>query len=152
MAEILGLRELERRLKALGDEVAGKNLLGKALRKGANIIRDKAKENAPFDPNPNEKRDKNGNRLELTHIRDQIKVRRDSNPKAKGKNEIMYIKPFYTNKKDVSYWWFHEFGSIKTKGTRFMTRAFEAKKQDALKAFQLDLGKQIEREAKKLNK
>jgi len=152
MAEVLGLKELERRLKALGTEVAGKNLLGKALRKGANIIRDQAKINAPYDPKPNEPKDKDGNRGEITHIRDQIKVRRDPNPQLQGKNEIMYVKPFYTKKKNVAYWWFNEFGSAKTKATRFMTKAFESKKLSALEAFKIDLAKQIKREAKKLSK
>jgi len=142
MAEILGLKELERRLKALGKEVAGKNLLGKALRKGANIIRDEAKANSPYDPNIKDD----------IHIKDNIKVRRDPNPKKSGKSEIMYVKPFYTKKKNAWYWWLHEFGSVKTKGTRFMTKSFESKKNQALEAFQIDLGKQIEREAKKLSK
>ena len=63
--EILGLKELERRLKALPKEVAGKNLLGRALRKSANIIRDDARANAPVDTGI---------------LRDSIKVRREPNP------------------------------------------------------------------------
>lgn len=136
--KVHGLAELERKLKALGKEVGGKNLLGKALRKGANLIRDDAKAHAPFDPKP-----------DGIHVRDNIKVKRDPRPDLKGKSEIMYIKPFYTKKKNTWYWWLHEFGSAKTKGTKFMTKAFHRQKMAAIEAFKIYLAKQIKRAAKK---
>ena len=149
--QIHGLRELELRLKALGKEAD--KLLAKSLRKGANVIKNQAIINAPFDPEPNEKRDKKtGIRGEKAHIKESIKVRRDPNPKLSGKSEIMYIKPFYTKKKSVSYWWFLELGSINTPATRFLTRAYEAKKMEAVEVLKEDLGKQIEGVARRLNK
>ena len=142
MAEILGLAELERRLKKLPKEVAGKNLLGRALRKAANVIRDDARNRAPYDASIQDD----------VHIRDQIKVRRDPNPMRKGHNEIMYVKPFFTKKYPVFYWRFLEFGTSKMPATRFMTKAFENTKFEALDTFKIELGKIIKREAKKLNK
>jgi HK97 gp10 family phage protein len=142
--EILGLKELERRLKALPKEISGKNLLGKALRKGANLMRDDAKNRVPFGKGEGNDDD--------VHIRDHIKVRRDPRPDMQGKNEIMYVKPFATKKFPVYYWRFLEFGTTKMPAIRFLTKAFESQKQDAVRAFQIDLGKSIVRETKKLQK
>jgi HK97 gp10 family phage protein len=142
VVKIKGLKELEKRLKALPKNVAGSNLLGKALRKGANVIRDEAKATAPYDPTIEDG----------VHVRNQIKVRRDPNPKKKGHNEIMYVKPVYTKKYPVYYWRFLEFGTAKMPATRFMTKAFENKKFEALRVFMVSLDKLITKEARKLNK
>jgi|18_taG_2_1085343.scaffolds.fasta_scaffold00622_10 HK97 gp10 family phage protein len=135
--EILGLKELDRKIRQL-TRATGKNFLSPALRKGANVIRDQAIENAPRDPTPDD-----------INIEDEIKVRRDPNPKLQGQNEIMYVKPF---KKNVFYWRFVELGTIKQPGQRFLTKAYDQKKMEAVRAFMENLSKAIIRETKKLSK
>jgi len=102
------------------------------------VIRDQAIENAPRDPTPDD-----------INIEDEIKVRRDPNPKLQGQNEIMYVKPF---KKNVFYWRFVELGTIKQPGQRFLTKAYDQKKMEAVRAFMENLSKAIIRETKKLSK
>lgn len=138
--EVLGLKELDRKLRALAKET-DKNLLSPALRKAANVIRDQAKDNVPFDPKP-----------DGVHVRDQIKVRRDPNPQLSGSNEIMYVKPVATKKFPVYYWRHIEFGTVKMRGRRYMTNAYDSKKRQAVTEFMQSLGKAIIRETKKINR
>lgn len=136
--QVLGLKQLDRKLRELAKST-DKNLLSPALRKAANVIRDQARQNAP--------RSFGGGGVK--HVRDEIKVRRDPNPMIKGSNEIMYVKPFH---KDVFYWRFVEFGTVNQKGQRFMTKAYDSKKQEAVKQFMETLSKSIIRETKKINR
>lgn len=138
--QVLGLKELDKKIREL-TEATGKNFLSPALRKAANVIRDQAINNAPMDKTP-----------DGVHIKDALKVRRDSNPKQKGHNEIMYVKPFKTKKLPVYYWRFVEFGTVNQKGQRFLTKAYDAKKREAVKEFMDYLGKAIIRETKKLER
>lgn len=135
--QVLGLKELDKAVREL-TKATGKNLLSPALRKAANVIRDQAIENAPKDSTPDD-----------THVKDEIKVRRDPNPKLDGKNEIMYIKPF---KRNVWYWRMVELGTVKQKGQRFMTKAYDERKREAVKVFMEHLGKAVIRETKKLQR
>ena len=137
--EIFGLKELDRKVREL-TKATGKNFLSPALRKAANVIRDQAKELVP-----------RGNDDDLETY-DMIKVRRDSNPMQKGENEIMYVKPFATKKFPVYYWRFVEFGTVKQTGQRFLTRAYDSKKKEAVVEFMKSLSTAIIRETKKLNK
>jgi len=138
--QILGLKELDKKVREL-TKATGKNFLSPALRKAANVIRDQAIQNAPRDETPDN-----------IHIKDALKVRRDSNPQAEGKNEIMYVKPFKTKKLPVYYWRFVEFGTVKQKGQRFLTKAYDSKKKEAVRVFMESLGKAIIRETKKLER
>ncbi len=139
--QITGLKELDKKVREL-TAATGKNFLSPALRKAANVIRDQAKENAPYDSKI----------PDGIHIRDAIKVRRDTNPKQKGVNEIMYVKPFKSKKHPVFYWSKVEFGTVKQKGQRFMTKAYDSQKMHAVKVFMESLGKAIIRETKKLER
>ncbi len=136
--EIIGLKQLDKKLREIA-KVTDKNLLSPALRKAANVIRDEARDNAP--------RSFGGGGIK--HVRDEIKVRRDSNPQLSGSNEIMYIKPFH---KDVYYWRFVEFGTVNQKGQRFLTKAYDTKKREAVTVFMQSLSKSIIRETKKINR
>ncbi|MCW8960201.1 MAG: HK97 gp10 family phage protein [Ignavibacteriaceae bacterium] len=138
--KVEGLKELDRKIREL-TKATGKNLLAPALRKAANVIRDQAIQNAPRDSTPDN-----------IHIKDALKVRRDPDPQAKGSNEIMYVKPFKTKKLPVYYWRFVEFGTVKQKGQRFLTKAYDAKKREAVKVFMQSLGQAVIRETKKLSK
>lgn len=136
--QVLGLKELDRAVRELAKQT-DKNLLAPALRKAANVIRDQARNNAP--------RSFGGGGVK--HIREEIKVRRDPNPKLQGSNEIMYVKPFH---KDVYYWRFVEFGTVNQKGQRFLTKAYDSKKTEAVKQFMQSLSTAIIRETKKINR
>lgn len=138
--QVLGLKELDRKIRELTAQTK-KNYLAPALRKAANVIRDQAQANAPVDPTP-----------DGVHIKDTIKVRRDPNPKQKGSNEIMYVKPFPTKKFPTYYWRFVEFGTVKQSAQRPLTRAYDTKKMEAVKQFMESLSTAIIRETKKLSK
>lgn len=141
--QVLGLKELDKKLRELSKST-NKNLLAPALRKAANVIKDQAIRNAPVDPTP-----------DGVHIKNDIKVRRDPNPKLKGQNEIMYVKPFSKKAKreDSTYYWrFVELGTVNQTGNRFLTRAYNSKKKEAVKEFIESLTKSIIRETKRLKK
>ena len=152
--QILGLKELDKKVREL-TKATGKNFLAPALRKAANVIRDQARQIVVVDPTPDN-----------VHIRDDIKVRRDPDPKAQGKNEIMYVKPWHKKRKvkvkgvkgkqkndqSTYYWRFVELGTVNMRGQRFMTRAYDMKKLAAVVAFKTALAKKIILETKRLNK
>lgn len=141
--EIEGLKDLDRKIRELS-KLTDKNFLAPALRKAANVIRDKAIQNVPVGEEP-----------DGVHARDDIKVRRDPNPKRKGDNEIMYVRPFHKKKKDPKstyYWRFVEFGTVNQSGQRFLTRAYDSKKKEAVKVFMESLAKDIITTTKRLSK
>lgn len=150
MAEIEGLAEVVARLKALPAEIAGKNggPLRKALAAAARVIRDDARARAPYAV------DGVG-----AHMRDQIVMKRDPNPRATDNAAERYIvtvkykaKRYANNRRnrraglvghsfqnfgDFHYWRFVEFGTSKMAPRPFMRAAFEAQK-DALPAIVRD--------------
>ena len=143
--QILGLKEMDRKIREL-TKITGKNLLAPALRKAANVIRDQAIRNAPTDPTP-----------DGVHLKNDIKVRRDGDPKSKGHNEIMYVRPFHKKRKSKDgkstyYWHMVEFGTVNQPGQRFLTKAYNQKKTVAVNAFVSALSKTIIRETKRLKK
>lgn len=152
--QVLGLKELDAKIREL-TKITGKNYLAPSLRKAANVIKNQAIRNVAVDPNP-----------DGVHIRDDIKVRRDPNPKSQGKNEIMYVKPFskkqkksvkgkkgkQKNNESTYYWRFVELGTVNQTGQRFLTRAYNTKKKVAVKEFIESLSKSIIRETKRLKK
>ena len=130
------------------------NVMAKALRKGANVIRDQADINAPYDPTP-----------DGINIRGSIKVRRDPKPHLQGMNEIMYVRP-YSSTKSINrklkkagkkktrlsvtrYWHVQEFGSISIRGKRFMTRAWNSKQVQALNTITFELKKDVDKQVAK---
>ena len=141
MAEIEGLAEVVARLKTLPAEIVGKNggPLRKALAAAAKVVRDDARARAPVNEAGVGK-----------HLRDQIVMKRDPNPRATDNAAERYIVTVkyrtkkYTNNRanrrrglvgqsyqnfgDFHYWRFVEFGTSKMSPRSFMRAAFEANK------------------------
>ena len=151
---IHGIEELVKNMLEFQNSFKG-NVVAKALRKGANVIRDQAKQNVT----------KDNKTPDGIHIRDDIKVRRDTKPHLQGMNEIMYVKPYSstkalnrklkksgkkkTRKSTTFYWHIQEFGSVHVKGQRFMTRAWESKKVAALDKIIFELKKDVNKQVAK---
>jgi HK97 gp10 family phage protein len=151
--KIEGIDELVKNMLEFQKSFKG-NVMAKALRKGANVIRDEARRNAPYDDTP-----------DGIHIRDAIKVRRDSRPQLQGMNEIMYVRPYSntkvlnrklkkegkkkTRKTVTRYWHVQEFGSVNVRGQRFLTRAWESKKVKALDTIIFELKKDVDKQVAK---
>lgn len=154
--ELRGLEQLKKTLKDLPKEYGEKILRG-GLRKGANLIRDEARANAPVlqEPVPHRR---------PGVVRDRIVVRRSKKdlygvfigvkPLSKGK-----IKAFKKsggksseNPDDPFYWVFPEFGTSQDPGQPFMRPAFEAKKTDALNVITETFKSRAESTAEKLAK
>lgn len=141
--EVEGLAEVVARLKALPAELVGNGggPVRKALAKAARIVRDEARARAPYDEEGIGK-----------HLRDQIVMKRDPNPRAIDNAAERYIvavkfkaKKYantrknrrkgrvgqkYQNFGDFHYWIPLEFGSSKIPAGKysFMRPAFEATK------------------------
>src|SRR6056297_2176670 len=155
MAEIRGLREFQRALKELPKGVADKGVgpLNSALRKGANIWKDAAKQHAPRGG------PKTGRTAKYGDLVDNISVRKDPDPRSNNA----------THRYSVSYgnaFWgkFVELGTeamvTPTKSgaqreytkTPFLRPAFDQNKQEALDAVSDELARQIRILAKRAAK
>lgn len=163
--EIEGLAELVDRLKSLPAEIAGKGggPVRKALAKCARVIRDDARARAPYDEDGIGK-----------HLRDQIVMKRDPNPRAIDNAAERYIVTVkYKEKKygntrknrrsgkigkkyvtygDFYYWKFLEFGTSKMAPHSFLRAAFEANKESLSGLFRDELAKSIEQAVRKMNR
>lgn len=141
--EIEGLRELVAALKALPAEIVGKNggPLRQALYPAAKLIRDDARARVPVSKDAGE---------EGKHLRDQIVMKRDPNPRATNNAAERYIvtvkykaRKYKNNRRNrraglvgttyqdfgTYYYWRHlEFGTSKMPPRSFMRAAFEANK------------------------
>jgi HK97 gp10 family phage protein len=147
MSEIVKIEGMEQTVRNMRkfQRQMNKNVVSFALRKGANVIRDQAKQNAPYDPTP-----------DGVHIRDDIKVRRDPRPERQGMNEIMYIRPYgkkgnrkrgpARKKSTRQYWFVQEF----KRGKRFMTRAWESKKHEAHEVILNTLKKEVDKQVARI--
>jgi len=159
--EIRGLKELGERLKALPNEIAGKNggpLLA-ALRKMGREIQADAKRRVPVDTGT---------------LRENIIVTRDRDPKKYGMTEVVHVTVRYKAKgyKDnkgnrrskrvgkkyrdygpLFYAKFLEFGTVKDpQGKPFMRPAFEGQKAGLPEMFKKELTAAIDRAVRKLNR
>lgn len=140
---IEGLDQVIANLKALPAAIAGKNggPIRAALYQAAKVIRDDARARCPVDP------DGVG-----AHLRDQIILKRDPNPRAIDNAAERYIvtvkykakkykaaravrgtksamdSSTYQNFGDFYYWRFLEFGTSKMAPRPFLRPAFEANK------------------------
>jgi len=148
MAEFMhmtGLKESVAAMRLLPRELSGNR--GGPVRAGLMaagvVLRDQARDNAPVGtgtPNP-------GN------LKEQIFLYRDRNPGAIGATEH-YILSVRTGRRglmrlkvpgstraltggDAYYWFWVEFGTSKQPGQFFMTRAFETKKIEAVRRFEV---------------
>ena len=143
--ELLGADELNDTIKKLPKELAEKVYL-QALRKGSNMVRDKAKERAPygrdFSKRSYTKKRKGIERTELFKLRDQIKVT------VTTKTDISFAIAVHIG---AAYWgMFQEFGTSKMSARPWFRPAFDETVQAALDTIGKELGKGIERAATRL--
>jgi len=141
--KIEGLDQIVANLRALPAAIAGKGggPIRQALFQAAKLIRDDARARAPVDA----RSDRVG-----PHLRDQIIMKRDPNPRAVDNAAERYIvtvkykaKKYTNNRKnrrrglvgqsyqnfgDFYYWRFIEFGTSKMPARSFLRAAFEANK------------------------
>ena len=140
---VTGLAELEKRMLAFPDKIA-RNIIARALSKGAAIIRDEARQIAPRDTGEmardimiKKARTERGSSL-LTF---QVFVRTGKKSRLAGKKRNV--------SRDSFYWRFVEFGTAKMAAKPFMRPAFERMKVQAVEAIRDSLADNIEKEAAK---
>lgn len=150
--QIQGGKELVDVLKKLPEGMGDKVVAG-ALRSGAKIIQEEAKNSAPVsaigfssksrrDKRTSTKNTKMGQVTELIHLRDQIKI---TSAKTDGSETRLKV---YTGK---AFWGlFLEFGTSKMAARPWMRPAFERVKTFVLETIGKTLGKAIETRAEKL--
>lgn len=130
--QVIGLQELERKLKALGPTIARKSLRS-ALVAGAKLVKKEAIALAP---------EKTG------RLRRAMYVKKMNKPNPFAENVIVGVrhgKKMSRRDLDAYYWTFHEFGTKFIEGVHFITRAFEATKEQALDKFKEVLTENIKK-------
>lgn len=147
---IEGLAEIERKLKQLPEKI-GRNAMRRALRKGANVIRDAARANAKRidDPETREQIWKNiavasgGKRREKEAggVMMRVGVRGGAKP-TRGDNGAPGG--------NTTHWRFVELGTSEARAQPFLTPAGVEKAQAAYDAIAADMIKQIDKELSKL--
>lgn len=147
---VAGLAEIERKLKLLPERV-GRNAMRRALRKGANVVRDAARANAKRidDPETREMIWKNiavaggGRRREKQAGGPMMRVgvRGGARP-TRGDNG--------TPGGNTTYWRFVELGTSEARAQPFLTPAGVEKAQAAYDAIAADAIKQVDKELSKL--
>ena len=148
--KVHGLDEIERKLKSLPEKL-GRNAMRRALRKGANVIRDAAKANAKRidDPKTREQIWQNiavasGGRKrekEAGGVMMRVGVRGGAKP-ASGDNG--------TPGGNTTHWRFVELGTSEARAQPFLTPAGAEKAQAAYDAIATDAIKQFDKELSKL--
>ena len=152
---ITGLSDLEKRLLDFPDKIA-RNILARALSKGAAVIRDEARQIAPKDTGEmaldimiKKARMERGSTLLTFHVF----VRTGKKSRLAGKKRNV--------QRDSFYWRFVEFGHMTRQGKDtvgpprfvaarpFMRPAFETMKEQAVEAIRLSLAENIDKEAAK---
>lgn len=145
-----GLAEIERKLKQLPEKL-GRNAMRRALRKGANVIRDAARSNAKRidDPETREQIWKNiavasgGRRRERQAggVMMRVGVRGGAKP-TRGDNGAPGG--------NTTHWRFVELGTSEARAQPFLTPAGAEKAQAAYDAIAADAIKQFDKELSKL--
>lgn len=149
---VAGLAEIERKLKLLPERV-GRNAMRRALRKGANVIRDAARANAKRidDPETREMIWKNiavaggGRRREKQAGGPMMRVgvRGGARPLKRGTDTGLPGG-------NTTYWRFVELGTSQVRAQPFLTPAGVEKAQAAYDAIAADAIKQLDKELSKL--
>lgn len=149
---VAGLAEIERKLKLLPERV-GRNAMRRALRKGANVIRDAARANAKRidDPETREMIWKNiavsggGRRREKQAGGPMMRVgvRGGARPLKRGTDTGLPGG-------NTTYWRFVELGTSQARAQPFLTPAGVEKAQAAYDAIAADAIKQLDKELSKL--
>lgn len=147
--KISGLRELEKAMQMLPDEIKRGGLIMRALRAGSRVVAAEAKRRAPvlnpFSPAVLTGRRKSGalkagivtnfsKDEELTVVM-RVRNRGYIFAEAGRKSSSLEGNP--------NYWWLVEFGSSKQPARPFMRPAFESKKYEALAEITRHLKKEI---------
>lgn len=150
MATIEGLDDIVRKLKLLPEKI-GRNAMRRSLRKGANVIRDAARNNAKRidDPETREQIWKNiavasgGRKREKQAggVMMRVGVRGGARP-TKGDNGAPGG--------NTTYWRFIELGTSEMRAQPFLTPAGAEKAGAAIAAIVTDMQKQVDREIAKL--
>ena len=132
-----GLKELNSALKQLPDKLQEKALKN-AMAAGARVIRNEARERVPVGQGPR-------------HLRDMIVVSKSLKRRGRRLNLRGYV---VVGIKEEGRFYAHlvEFGSIHAAPHPFMRPAFDTKKEEALRIIGPKLGKEIEKQARKLSK
>ena len=149
---VTGLAEIERKLKLLPQRI-GQNAMRRALRKGANVIRDAARANAKRidDPETREQIWKNiavagGGRArerQAGGVMMRVGVRGGARPLKKGTDTGLPGG-------NTTHWRFVELGTSQARAQPFLTPAGVEKAQAAYDAIATDAIKQVDREIAKL--
>lgn len=157
--DVKGLAEIERKLKLLPNRI-GNNAMRRALRKGANVIRDAARANAKRidDPQTREQIWKNiavaggGRRREKQAGGVMMRVGVRGGAKNYRRKEGKYhVGGSSTNPGgDTWHWRLLEFGTSKMAAQPFMRPAAAEKAQAAYDAIAADAIKQVDKELAKL--
>jgi len=124
-----GLEELDKRLRALPDKI-NRDIMGKALEDGAEIIRAEAEANAPYD----------GSSMGH-HLKDNIKL---SDVKRRGSSTEIQVGIDYKKVKHGHLVEFGHGGPKPAPAHPFMRPAFDTKKGEALHAIRETLRRLIE--------
>lgn len=137
---LTGFRELAAALKQLPQRVARKHLRGSNA-KGAQVVRNKARELAPKDTGEMVKDIQiKRERSEGDHVASHsVFVRSGKRSRLAGRARDV--------DKDSFYWKFQEFGTAKAPAQPFMRPAFEETKEEAVDAIGAELDKRIQKEA-----
>jgi HK97 gp10 family phage protein len=135
--KVSGFKELERNLRKLPQEIAGK-VLRESLRKAAQPVVEQAKTAAPRSTDPGSQ----------GHLADSIALR---SFKTEGLDDLevnLWLGPSPKH----FYGMFHEFGTRKMPARPFLRPAWDAQGNEVLDAFGRLLGAAIEKAARKLHK
>ena len=132
--EIPGVEELNSALNLLPEDLA-KKVVRNAVAAGARVIRDAARDLAPYDPS----------RTSGVHLRDGIVVKRKKNT-----NDIMIIGTQTRGSKAVPHAHLLEFGTVKMSAKPFLAPAAAMTQQKAIGKMFNVMANGILRESKKL--
>lgn len=140
-----GAKELNDVLKKLPGVLQQKVYM-QSLRKGAVILRDRAKESAPYGTDFQRrsylKRSKKGDRTVLVKLRDQIKIT------VITKTDISFQLAIHVG---AAYWgMFQEYGTANQPAQPWLRPAFDSKAEEALNTVGKALGEGVEKAAERL--
>lgn len=151
--KISGMKEMSRALEKLPKEIVGAGARGpvaKTLRKTMKPVRDAAERHAPY-----------GNiswSEDPGRLKRNIMLYRDKEPERVGMTELYTIKPRTKSRgkrddpNNAWYWHFVEFGTSQQSAQPYLRRAWEENRNSLVPNFRQEIGKEIERIGKRLER
>lgn len=139
--KISGLNDIRKVLTKLPQEL-GKKVTSGALRKGGNVIRDRAIANVPYSGIDRATKFAGEKSYYHKHLREQISVRTIKTDHISVRMIVTVGKAFWGS--------FLEFGTSRQPARPWMRPAFETSKESALTTIIENLGKGLEKTAEKL--